>query len=139
MATVLTTAAELQRVLSEQPQLTLLDVRLPEDFAGEHLPHAQQQCVFEVSFLDELEGKTLSKGDPICVYGAASDSHESSVAAEKLERAGYRKVYDFRGGLEAWKQAGFPLEGEPASLPPSLPDGRYNLDLEESKVEWTGR
>ena len=33
----------------------------------------------------------------------------SSQAAEILTSLGYKHVYAFKGGLQAWKDAGFPL------------------------------
>jgi rhodanese-related sulfurtransferase len=75
--------------------IVLLDVRLPEDFVAGHIPGAVNQCVFEVVFLSALQEKGFSKDQPICVYGAAADSGESSVAAEKLKRAGFSQVLVF--------------------------------------------
>lgn len=123
-----------------RPGLVLLDVRLPEDFTAAHLPGAVNQCVFEVMFLAELEAKDFKKDIVMCVYGAAADSHESRIAAEKLERAGYTEVLDFRGGLEEWIVDGNPVEDQkPGEKPPVMGDGRHDLDPTESKVVWVGR
>lgn len=120
--------------------VTLVDVRLPEDFAAGHLPGAINQCVFEVACLKELEEKGISKHSPICVYGWSEDSHESRVAAEKLERAGYANVLEFRGGVDSWTAGGRPLEKQAAPPPaPKLNDGVQALDLSESHVVWIGR
>src|SRR3954471_12159861 len=105
------TAERLQR-----HDVVLLDVRLPEDFAVEHIPGAVNQCVFEVLFLQALGEKGIRQDASVCVYGAGADSHESQVAAEKLERAGFLQVLDFRGGLEAWIAEGRPVERQ--SPPP---------------------
>lgn len=122
------------------PGLTLLDVRLPEDFATAHIPGAVNQCVFEVAFLPELEARQLPKDQPICIYGATMDSHESRVAAEKLERAGYTEVMDFRGGLQAWITEGNPVKDQvDAPKPPVVADGQHEVDLAESRVVWIGR
>jgi polyisoprenoid-binding protein YceI/rhodanese-related sulfurtransferase len=123
-----------------RPGLVLLDVRLPEDFAAAHIPGAVNQCVFEVTFLPELEARQFPKDQAICVYGATADSHESRVAAEKLERVGYTEVVEFRGGLQAWIAERNPVKDQAA--PPGSPlvaDGRHELDLAESRVVWIGR
>src|SRR4051812_34862089 len=121
----------------QQHDLVLLDVRLPEDFAAGHIPGAVNQCVFEVVFLPALERKGFSHDAPICVYGAGEDSHESRVAAEKLERAGFSQVLDFRGGLEAWMAEARPVERQgPSSTEPQIPDGVRPLNLSESNVTW---
>ncbi len=131
---------ELSRLRSQQPELVIIDVRLPEEFDTARLPDAVNQCVFEMVFLEELLKKGLRRDQPVCVCGAAADSHEARMAAEKLERAGFTKVLEFRGGLEAWTALGNPVEG--SSAPPGaspLQDGRHALDLAESRVVWVGR
>ena len=139
MSTIVT-AQELTNLLREPDGCALLDVRLAEDFAGEHLPAAVNQCVFEVVFLTELEQKGIRKDQPLCVYGAAEDSQESIMAAEKLERAGYTQVFDFRGGVEAWRAAGLAIEEQAvAAANAAVKDGRHPLDLSESRVVWVGR
>jgi rhodanese-related sulfurtransferase len=124
----------------KRKDLTLLDVRLPDDFQSFHLPGAVNQCVYEIAFLPDLEEKGIPKSQPICVYGAAEDSLESSMAAEKLERAGFSQVLDFRGGLEAWTAAGHEVVSEAAAPePPKIADGAHPLNLNESTVTWIGR
>lgn len=131
---------ELTDLLRKPEGCALLDVRLPEDFAGVHLPGAVNQCVFEVVFLTELEKKGIREDQPVCVYGAAEDSQESCVAAEKLERVGYTQVFDFRGGVEAWRAAGLPIEEHSAATVSAMVnDGSHPLDLRESRVVWVGR
>jgi rhodanese-related sulfurtransferase len=121
-------------------KVALIDVRLAEDYAAGHIPGAVNQCVFEVAFLPELQSKDIPKDAPVCVYGAGEDSHESRMAAEKLERAGFTQVHEFRGGLEAWTAAGHPMEQHsPAAPAPQIADGVHALDLAESKVVWIGR
>lgn len=120
--------------------LALIDVRLAEDYAAGHIPGAVNQCVFEVGFLEEMQSKGIPKDAPVAVYGCGEDSHESRMAAEKLKRAGYTQVLEFRGGLEAWSAAGNPVEQHSAAAPaPKIADGVHALDLAESKVVWIGR
>lgn len=139
MSTLLS-ISDLVDLQGRTPGLVLLDVRLPDDFAAERIPGSINQCVFEVIFLKELEAKGLSKDQAICVLGAAEDSHEARLAAEKLERAGWSQVFEFRGGIEAWRHAGHAVEKtQDLEGTPPLADGRYELDLTQSRVEWTGR
>jgi rhodanese-related sulfurtransferase len=37
--------------------------------------------------------------------------YRSALAADNLQRMGYREVYSMAGGWSAWKQAGAPVEG----------------------------
>jgi rhodanese-related sulfurtransferase len=139
MSTTITPAV-LQDFQRQHSNLLLLDVRLPEDFAEGHLPGAVNQCVFEMVFLPELEKRQLAKDRPIAVYGAGEGSLESQVAAEKLERAGFTRVFDLRGGLAAWVDHGLRLEDVlPPATPPTIKNGTHALDLTESRVVWVGR
>ena len=118
----------------------LLDVRLADDFAAAHIPGAANNCVFEVAFAERLAEKAPDRSAPVIVYGAAADSHESRLAADKLGRLGYAEAIDYRDGLAGWQAAGHPLEeGEPVPQAPPLPEGRIAIDLGESTIEWLGR
>jgi polyisoprenoid-binding protein YceI/rhodanese-related sulfurtransferase len=118
----------------------LIDVRLAEDYLDAHLPQAKNNCVYEVSFSERMSD-LASSNDVVCVYGADSESYEERMAAEKLERAGYREVLELRTGLDGWKSAGLEVKGKGAAKPenPAPLDGWREIDLEQSKVEWVGR
>lgn len=134
-------AAELAPRLKENEAPVLIDVRLPEDHAAGSIPGAVANCVYEVAFLERMPG-LAPKERAVCVYGEDTDSLESRVAAEKLVRQGYMEVMDFRGGLVAWKAAGFAVKPSSGALAAEVPeprDGIHPLDLTESRVQWTGR
>lgn len=134
------TASQLAGLRDRHADLVLLDVRLPEDFAAAHLSGAVNQCVFEVVFLTGLEEKGFRRNQPLCVYGAAEDSHESRIAVEKLEHAGYTTVFDFRGGLESWIAGGRPIERQAdTSMHAAIREGRHDLDTAQSNLVWIGR
>src|SRR5438046_2142040 len=103
MSATILSAGELVTRRDRSANLAIVDVRLPEAFAVAHMPGAINQCVFEVAFLDEFLKKSVRKEQPVCVYGADVNSHEARMAAEKLERAGFENVFEFRGGLHAWR------------------------------------
>jgi rhodanese-related sulfurtransferase/polyisoprenoid-binding protein YceI len=140
---VLTSPAELTERLKNSPRPILVDVRLEDDYAVAHLPGARNNCVFEVAFLDRMANVAPEKGATVCVYGATADSYEGRMAAEKLQRVGYTDVLELREGMEGWKSAGLPVEGDStqgalieATLPPN---GWRDIDLAQSRVEWLGR
>ena len=139
------TASALKSQLAEKPETLLIDLLSPEHFASRHIPGAQNACVFQVSFLDDLAAIVSDKQAPIVVYGASSRSQDVAAALEKLDRAGYGHVSFLKGGLEAWREAGYDLEGEApdqrddSQITVSLPDGHYTVDAEASSVEWAGR
>ncbi len=133
--------AELADMLASSRPPVLVDVRSESSFARRHLPGARNNCVFEVAFLERMPELAPDLETPVCVYGECTDSEESLMAAEKLVRSGYREVYDLRCGIGDWIAAGLPVEQAGAGDAPSpgIPDGPRPVDLEESRIRWTGR
>jgi rhodanese-related sulfurtransferase len=138
-------ASELKNLLAEKPETVLIDLLPPEHFTGRHIPGANNACVFQVSFLDDLAGAAPDKQVPIVVYGASRHSQDAATALEKLDRAGYKHVTFLKGGLEAWRRAGYKIKGEKPDQQDdpqttvTLPDGQYAVDAGASRVEWAGR
>ncbi len=135
------TAEQLNNHKTDDPNLLIIDVRLSEHFDREHIPGALNNCVFEMDFVERILEMVTEKNLPVCIYGAAEDSFESKVAAEKLVRAGYENVHDFRGGLDAWREAGFTVEGNGQSVgqEQSPVEGERPIDTAESLIEWSGQ
>jgi len=48
----------------------------------------------------------------IIVYCGSCACQASPKAADKLERLGFRNVWDYAGGKADWVEAGYPLERE---------------------------
>ncbi len=124
----------------------LLIHTLPEEhFAKTRLPGATNACVYEVTFLSNMENICADKDRAIILYGSSAHSLDAPTAAAKLHREGYQSVFVLDGGIVDWCAAGFPVEGDltdreinPATQLPSL-DGDYQLDTEASIVGWSGR
>ena len=93
-------AGDLKTLLTEEPETVLIDLLSQEHFASRHIPGAQNACVFQVSFLDDLAIAAPDKQVPIIVYGASPNSQDAATALEKLDRAGYENVTFLEGGLE---------------------------------------
>ncbi|MBV8970339.1 MAG: YceI family protein [Verrucomicrobia bacterium] len=124
---------------SANPPLTI-DVRLAEDFNAAHIPGAINNCVYEVAFHHRMQGIIPDLTRDVVVYGQNAESYEGRFAAEKLGRAGYTHVYEYRDGLAGWQAAGAPVEK--SGTPPAeaqIADGTHPIDLMQSRVEWTGR
>jgi len=131
------TPDQLQSVASET---LVLDVRLEDDFVCGHVPGALNNCVYEVAFADRLAPHLQLKEQPVCVYGQSDSSHEAAMAAEKLRRAGFSRVHLLQGGLQGWIESGLPVEGSGGHHPaPATPQGRKEIDFQQSRLEWTGR
>lgn len=97
-------ATTLKRWL-EQGEALLIDVREPQEYAAEHIPEAQllPLSTFHPARLSQEAGKKVVLH---CVMGM-----RSAQAGQKLLDAGFTTVYNFRGGVQAWKDAGYATAG----------------------------
>jgi polyisoprenoid-binding protein YceI/rhodanese-related sulfurtransferase len=138
-------AGDLQQRLQESDRPLLLDTLTNDHFKQVHIPGAQNACVFEVTFLDQVAALGPDKDDEIVVYGSRAETREAETAADKLTRAGYRRVAVLESGLAGWRADGFTVDGhapDALDLPPDAPiieKRRYTVDTETSSIEWVGR
>lgn len=134
------TAKELDSLRFQEPELVVMDVRLPEEHQRHRIAGSVSNCVHEVAFPTRLPGLLKDKDTPVCVYGESATSHEAAMAEEKLLRAGYRRVYRLNDCLTGWCAEDLPQEGDRKSPEPPPPlNGRLSIDTAESRVEWLGR
>jgi len=88
-----------------EPALTIVDIRDRSDFN-----HLRIQGAISIPTIELREGvASLETNRDIYVY-ADNDSIAAS-AVEMLAEAGYTRVSQLSGGLAAWKNAGYPVEG----------------------------
>lgn len=84
----------------------VLDVRSPGEFGNGHLTSARN--------IPEKELKTRAgeidkwKDKPVIVHCATGNRSQS--AAEILKGLGFKEVFNLHGGINAWSQAGMPVE-----------------------------
>ena len=102
------------KVWMERGEAILIDVREPPEFATEHIPGARllPLSTFDPTRVPQEAGKKVVLH---CVMGM-----RSAQAGQKLLDAGYTTVYNFRGGVQAWKEAGYTTaqsQRTPLSLP----------------------
>ena len=130
---------DVKTLIESEESVLLLDVLPSEVHKARCLPGAVNACVYEMSFLETVEGLAPSKDTRIVVFGAGEGSLDSKVARDKLLASGYTRVDDYSGGVSAWEEAGNLLGGD--RVLPSAPqmDGRYVVDVEQSLIRWTGR
>lgn len=139
------TPRQLHDWLDSGRDVMILDIHPDEQYAKKHLPGARNACVYEVVFLSNVKQVAPEPEKEIVVCGSGDASLGALVAADKLVRAGYRKVYELIGGTEAWRNAGYPLEGLEAEAPnfsgnrPCIEDRLYIVDRKQSIIEWVGR
>jgi rhodanese-related sulfurtransferase len=88
-------------VWMEQEEAILIDVREPPEYATEHIPGARllPLSTFDPTRVPQEAGKKVVLH---CVMGM-----RSAQAGQKLLDAGFTSIYNFRGGIQAWKDAGY--------------------------------
>jgi rhodanese-related sulfurtransferase len=93
-------------IASGDSLLAVLDARLPEDYAGGHLPGALNLSVDNLDeFYAPLKAK-LERTNRIIVYCDGGDCELSHDLAEALKGYGHKRVQLFAGGIAAWTEAG---------------------------------
>jgi glyoxylase-like metal-dependent hydrolase (beta-lactamase superfamily II)/rhodanese-related sulfurtransferase len=95
---------QLQALLTQGSVAQLIDVRRPPEWEGGVIGPALLRPLDRLSrTLDDLD-----KSRATVVY--CKGGYRSSIAASILEREGFSNVSNARGGFDAWKEAGLPLE-----------------------------
>jgi rhodanese-related sulfurtransferase len=82
----------------------IVDVRDPDEFDEAHIPDALNFSRGTIEF--EVEEKFPDRNTTIiCHCGGGG---RSALAAESLQKMGYKNVRSMAGGFRAWKAAGLP-------------------------------
>ena len=98
---------DVKQKLEARESFRLIDVREGEEFARGHLPGAEPLCK---GILErDIEKLVPDVETPMVLY--CGGGFRSALAAENLQRMGYKKVWSMWGGWRAWTEAGFPTEG----------------------------
>jgi membrane protein DedA with SNARE-associated domain/rhodanese-related sulfurtransferase len=101
------TVDELRGLIDEGRKLLILDVRPKEIRAQDGIipgavpAHPEDIDPLVTTYSRELE---------IVVYCACPNEESAATAAKHLKRAGFKKIRPLLGGIDAWVQAGQPVE-----------------------------
>lgn len=97
-------AEEFNKKINVTKDLTLVDVRTPEEFSKGHLVNAQNIDYNGDNFKEEVS--KVDKTKPVYVYCLSGG--RSSKAAQELRGMGYKEVYELEGGILKWRAANLP-------------------------------
>lgn len=88
------------------PQVQLIDVRTPAEFAEGHLAGARNLDWTSGALESAMAG--LDKQTPVLLYCASG--RRSAAARKAMQDAGFTDVKDLDGGIRAWLEVGLPTE-----------------------------
>ena len=84
------------------PDFVIIDVRTPEEFAGEHIEQATNIDFYSETFRDTLNALDKNKTYLIyCQVGGRSGS-----ALDIMAELNFKEVYNILGGINQWKAEG---------------------------------
>ncbi len=94
------------RIESNQPNLTIIDIRAPKTFNREHIKGA---ISVSIDRLEDLAKSALTHYRDIYIYGESDQ--QSLHAAQILLSNGFMNVAQIIGGLTTWREIGGATEG----------------------------
>lgn len=84
--------------------MQLIDVRSPEEY--QHDKHVAGAKLIPLPALSHRLDE-ISRDTPIAII--CRSGNRSQVAADMLTKQGFTNVSNVRGGMIAWRQAGYPI------------------------------
>jgi len=96
---------EMQSLL-KMGQVQLVDVRTPKEFKSGYIDNAQNIDYKSPTFAQDI--LKLDKEKPVLLY--CHSGGRSAKCAEKLQKAGFTKIYDLEGGISRWKHEGLAIK-----------------------------
>jgi rhodanese-related sulfurtransferase len=109
------TAGELASKLGSKCDGILLDVRTPAEFKGAHVRGARLEPLGDLQPREFLQREAGSEDH---VYVICQSGNRASKAIQAFENIGFERCVLLEGGMDAWVQAGLPVEREEgAGLP----------------------
>src|SRR5436190_21156685 len=100
-----TTVDEMKDRLDRGDKFTLVDGREESEFAKDHLPGAIHlgKGVIE----RDIEARVPDLNTEMVLY--CGGGFRSALAADNLQKMGYKNVISMDGGIRGWREKGYPL------------------------------
>jgi rhodanese-related sulfurtransferase len=97
---------EVKAMLARQEQFVLVDVREESEWNKDHLPGALHlgKGILE----RDIETRVPDPATPLVLY--CGGGFRSALAADNLQKMGYRNVVSMDGGVREWREKSYPLE-----------------------------
>ena len=100
-----TTVDKVKARMDKGEKFVLVDVREESEFAKDHLPGAIHlgKGVIE----RDVEARVPDLNTEMVLY--CGGGFRSALAADNLQKMGYKNVISMDGGIRGWREKGFPL------------------------------
>ena len=89
---------------SKSGEVVIVDVREQDEWDEEHIPGAIHMSRGTIEL--DIEEKVSDTSAMIICHGGGGG--RSALAADSLQKMGYKNVRSMAGGFKAWKAAGLP-------------------------------
>ena len=100
--------AETATRLFNRESARFIDMRARREYDKGHLPQAFHMPEAEIDQLMNKLRKQTSADPPVIIYD--ENGKECAKMGRKLRKKGFTRVYRLKQGLNAWVNAGYPLE-----------------------------
>lgn len=91
--------------LGKKANVTLVDVRTPEEYAQGHI---KGSVLVPVQVLQEQLQKLPNKDE--CLYVYCRRGIRGANAVKILKKSGYTNVHNMSGGIESWISKNYPVQ-----------------------------
>lgn len=102
------TVHEVKAKLDRGERFAFIDVREDHEFAKDHAKGARHigRGILE----RDIETEIPDRQTEIVLY--CGGGYRSALSADSLTQMGYTNVRSMIGGIRAWREAGYPIEGQ---------------------------
>lgn len=100
-----TNVDEVKKRIDRDEKFVLVDVREESEFAKDHLPGAIHlgKGIIE----RDMEARVPDPNAEMVLY--CGGGFRSALAADNLQKMGYKNVISMDGGIREWREKGYPL------------------------------
>ena len=100
-----TNVPEVKKKIDRGDKFILVDVREESEYAKDHLPGAVHRGKGVIE--RDIETRVPDLNAEIILY--CGGGFRSALAADNLQKMGYKNVISMDGGIRGWREQGYPL------------------------------
>ena len=100
-----TNVPEVKKKIDRGDKFILVDVREESEYAKDHLPGAVHMGKGVIE--RDIETRVPDLNAEIILY--CGGGFRSALAADNLQKMGYKNVISMDGGIRGWREQGYPL------------------------------